>query len=99
MTENEFVQRFFEIAEQSGLLVEERRPGRSICFNANSDKWLSEKHLRSLFPQVLEPNLSETQINCMIEDVAPGRPCTHKDFRAILKSLHLECGWVPGSGN
>ena len=88
MTENEFVQRFLEIAEQIGLHVEERRPGRSICFNANSDKWLSEKHLRSLFPQVLEPNLSDTQINRMIEDVAPGRPCTHKGFRTILKTFH-----------
>lgn len=91
VTENEFVQRFFDIAEKSGLLVEERRPGRSICFNSNSDKWLSEKHLGALFPHVLEQGLSDMQINRMIENIAPGRPCTHKGFRAILKSFHSEC--------
>lgn len=96
MTEDEFVQRAFEIAERGGLTVEVRRPGKSICFNSNSGKWLNEGHLRSLFPMILEPGISDTQVNRMIEDVAPGRPCTHVGMRSILQKLQSEAGSVSG---
>lgn len=92
MTENEFVQRVFEIALQHGLSVESRRSGMSICFNSNSNKWLNESHLRKLFPGVLEPGLSVQALNRMIDSVAPGRPCTHVGFREIIDQLRVECG-------
>lgn len=98
MTEDEFVRRVFEIAAHHGLTVEDRRPGKSICFNPVSNKWLSEGHIRSLFPLVLTPGLSEKQMNQMVEEVAPGRPCTHVGFRKIIRQFHDECGWVPGAG-
>lgn len=98
MNVDEFVHRIFEIADEMGLLVEDRRPGKSICFNPNSDKWLNEGHLRSLFPMILEPGISDTQVNRMIEGVAPGRPCTHVGMRSILQRLQSEGGWVPGPG-
>ena len=98
MTEDEFIQRCFEIAEAHGLTVAERKPGKSICFNPKSNKWLDETHLRALFPAVLEPDLPIPTVNGMIEKVAPGRPCTHVGFRKILSQLHSECGWVPGAG-
>lgn len=90
MTEDEFVQRVFEIAVRQGLSVELRRPGRSICFNPKSNKWLNENHLRKLYPEALESALSVRRLNRMIDSVAPGRPCTHVGFRAIITQLHFE---------
>lgn len=84
VTEDEFVNGCFELAPTMGLTVEERRPGKSICFNPKSNKWLNEMHLRRLHPDVLQPDLGRTKINQMIEAVAPGRPCTHKGFRELL---------------
>ncbi|MFJ2364805.1 hypothetical protein ACIPIN_14125 [Pseudomonas sp. NPDC087697] len=87
MNVDEFVEKVFEIAEEVGCSVELRLPGMSICFNKTSDKWLSEHHLRALFPAILDPDLSDRDINTQIEEVAPGRPCTHVKMRKILERL------------
>lgn len=49
MDEEWFVARVFELAGEQGLLIQERRPGRSICFNETSKKWLHEGHIRQLY--------------------------------------------------
>ncbi|AMR66724.1 hypothetical protein A0T30_10280 [Aquipseudomonas alcaligenes] len=96
MDENEFVEAVFRLAAEQGLKVEERRPGRSVCFKQTSNKWLSEQHLRQLFPAILESDLSSAKINQLIEQVAPGRPCTHVGMRQIVARLHEIGGWAPG---
>ena len=98
VTADEFVHRVFEIAEEMGLRVEERRPGKSICFNPNSDKWLDEGRVLALYPKILNGEISDSQINAMIEAVAPGRPCTHVGMRSIVRRLIDEGGWVPAVG-
>ncbi|ALI03725.1 hypothetical protein C1Y08_27060 [Pseudomonas sp. FW306-02-F02-AA] len=62
MNVDEFVKKVFEIADELEYCVELRRPGRSICFNKTSDKWLSEHHIRALFPAILDPELSDRDI-------------------------------------
>lgn len=98
MDADEFVDLVMVLAVEQGLTVEERRPGLSVCFNQNSDKWLSENHLRQLFPAIIEDGLSDSEINRLIEAVAPGRPCTHVGMRKILSRLHELGGWAPGAG-
>lgn len=90
MNVDEFVERVFEIAEEVGCSVELRRPGRSICFHKTSDKWLSENHIRALFPEILHPELSNLDINLHIDRVALGRTCTHVKMRKILKRLYAQ---------
>ncbi|WP_289534416.1 hypothetical protein [Pseudomonas sp. SO81] len=93
-----FVEAVLQLAAELGLKIEERRPGWSICFNETSDKWLSEQHLRQLYPAILEADLSDARINQLIEQVAPGRPCTHVGMRQIVARLHEVGGWAPGAG-
>ena len=50
-------------------------------------KKLHGNHFRALFPRVLADNAS---INKLIEEVAPGRPCTHLPFRKIVKQIKNE---------
>jgi hypothetical protein len=84
-----FVKRVFDLARDK-FDIESRRSGMSICFNRRSNKWLNENHLRDLFPEALEPTLTDGQINQLIESVAPGRPCTHVGMRTILRKIHSE---------
>ena len=85
MDEEWFVARVFEFAGEQGLLIQERRPGRSICFNETSKKWLHEGHIRQLYREgVLADGLERADLNRMIEGVAPGRPCTHVGMRKLV---------------
>ena len=91
MSADEFLKRVFEIAHEMGFKpVEMRRHGMSIGFNPKSKKWIHEGHLRALFPNIRVFGLSVTQLNCEIQKVAPGRPCTHVGMRAIIERLHSE---------
>ncbi|HGM8259205.1 hypothetical protein [Pseudomonas aeruginosa] len=68
MDEEWFVARVFELAGEQGLLIQERRPGRSICFNETSKKWLHEGHIRQLYREgVLADGLERADLNRMIE--------------------------------
>jgi len=50
-------------------------------------KKLHGNHFRALFPSVLADN---ADINKLIDDVAPGRPCAHLPFRKIVKQIKNE---------
>ncbi len=50
-------------------------------------KKLHGNHFRKLFPGILADN---TNINKLIEEVVPGRPCTHRLFREIVKQIKRE---------
>lgn len=100
MTEEEFIQRFFAIAGEIGLKIKNRRPGKSICFNQKSDKWLDEVHLRRLYDGgVLNSYRTDKELNELVASVAPGRPCTHVGCRTIIRRLQLECGGVTVVGS
>lgn len=51
------------------------------------NKKLHGKHLRALFPSVLA---DAANINRLIEEVAPGRPCSHRPFRMIVEQIKKE---------
>lgn len=89
MTIDSFIGRVFEIAIAS-MQVKKRRPGLSICFNKKSNKWLDEGHVRALYPAALDPRMTNSEINRMIESTAPGRPCTHVGMRSILRQIQAE---------
>jgi hypothetical protein len=50
-------------------------------------KKLHGKHFRALFPSVLADNAN---INKLIENIAPGRPCSHLPFRKIVEQIRKE---------
>jgi hypothetical protein len=78
----EFVNLTIEEAKNRGYAVEDStRHGRQINFG---HKKLHEQHLLSLHPAILEPHAN---IPALIDDVAPGRSCTHKLMREIIRGL------------
>jgi hypothetical protein len=74
-----FVDRVFQIAKEHGYPVERNRQGlRQIDFG---HKKLHEEHIRRLYPDILQPTESVSNI---IDVIAPGRPCTHRPMREIV---------------
>jgi hypothetical protein len=81
-TAEAFVARVLEIAKELNFPLETNRNGlRQIDFG---HKKLHENHLRQLFPSILEPN---AYISKLVENVAPGRPCTHKPLRETIARI------------
>jgi len=81
-TQETFVNLTIEEAVKRGYPIEERtRHGRQINFG---HKKLHEQHLRALYPAIIQPGAN---IPALIDAVAPGRPCTHKPMREIIRSL------------
>ena len=88
MNKAEFVKAILEAARQGGLRVYVNREGLDqICFNEKSKKSLHRNHLEQLHPAILRSGLSKSQMNALIEQVAPGRPCTHRSMREIVAQL------------
>lgn len=88
MKKADFVKAVFEAARRRGLRVYVNREGLDqICFNEKSKKSLHRGHLEQLHPAILRSGLSKTQMNAIIEQVAPGRPCTHRGMRDIVVEL------------
>lgn len=88
MTKADFVEAVLEAARQRGLRVCVNRDGLDqICFNEKSKKSLHRGHLEQLHPAILRSGLSKSQMNALIEQVAPGRPCTHRGMREIVAQL------------
>lgn len=83
LNKNQFVQEVFRIAEERGFRIEyNRRNGlKQIDFG---HKKLHAGHLEQLYPNILS---STEKISDLIEQVAPGRPCTHKPMREILSEI------------
>ena len=88
MKKADFVTAVLEVARQRGLRVYVNREGLDqICFNEKSKKSLHQGHLQQLHPAILQIGLSRSQMNTLIEQVAPGRPCTHRGMRDIVAQL------------
>ena len=88
MKKADFVTAVFEAARKRGLRVHVNREGLDqICFNEKSKKSLHRGHLEQLHPAILRRGLSRSQMNALIEKVAPGRPCTHRGMREIVGAL------------
>lgn len=88
MKKADFVTAVLEAARKRGLRVYVNRDGLDqICFNEKSRKSLHRGHLEQLHPAILRSGLSRSQMNALIEQVAPGRPCTHRGMRDIVALL------------
>jgi len=75
----QFIDRFIQIARQLGFRIETSRNGQvQVDFG---HKKLHAGHLSRLFPDVLQPDMNVVKL---IEQVAPGRPCTHRPTRQII---------------
>ena len=81
MTKDEFINAVIAEAQRQGYAIEDSRNGRQIDFG---NKKLHEGHLGKLYPQILADGVD---IAALIEDIAPGRPCSHKPMREILAAL------------
>lgn len=82
---DEFVSEVLRVALECGFAVENSRNGKQINFG---HKKLHEGHLRELYPNIAIPG---AHIPALIENVAPGRPCTHRPMRDIVERLR-KCG-------
>lgn len=81
----EFLNCVYKCAHELGYEVKPNSKGlMQIAFPNN--KTLHEDHLIGLYPKILQPNAS---IRTLIDEVAPGRPCTHKPMRQILEKINL----------
>ncbi|MBC8730029.1 hypothetical protein [Paraburkholderia sp. UCT2] len=88
MEKADFVTAVLDAARNRGFRVERNRDGlNQICFNEKSRKSLHQGHLERLFPAILQAGLSKSQMNALIDGVAPGRPCTHRGMREIVVQL------------
>jgi len=75
---SKFVSLAIEEAKKRGFAIDEHtRHGRQIDFG---HKKLHEQHLRALFPDILQP---DANLSALIEDVAAGRPSTHRPMREM----------------
>ncbi len=81
MDQETFIKNIIKIAKRHGYQVKESRNGLQIDFG---NKKLHEGHLGHLYPDILQP---DANIKELIDDVAPGRPCSHKPMREIIAEL------------
>lgn len=86
-TFDDFQSDVVRIAKVQGYKIE-KLSGTNIPQIDFGNKKLHGKHLRALFPAVLAA--TETEINKLIERVAPGRTCTHLPFRKIVAQIKSE---------
>ena len=82
MNEDVFIKEVIGTARSLGYKIETNRNGLiQIDFG---HKKLHEGHLRAIFPQIFQP---EANINQLIDDIAPGRPCDHRPMKEILARM------------
>lgn len=79
MNSQQFVDSVVREARKDGYRIETNRNGQTQIDFGN--KKLHSGHLQELFPAILNPGANVAKA---IENVAPGRPCTHKPMREIL---------------
>lgn len=82
MDSQTFVERVTQIARKQGHKIEVNRDGITQIDFGN--KKLHAGHLQKLFPAILAP---EANVASLIEAVAPGRPCTHRPMKEIVRLL------------
>ncbi len=78
----QFVDRVVKIAREKGFQIETNRDGITQIDFGN--KKLHARHLRAMFPVILEDGVA---IPTIIEKVAPGRPCTFKPMKEIVEEI------------
>jgi hypothetical protein len=83
---DEFVNEVIRIAVESGFRIENNRRNGLPQIDFGHKK-LHAGHLEQLYPNILS---STAIISDLIEQVAPGRPCTHKPMREILNKIRNE---------
>ena len=85
----EFIKLVFEIAEKHGHRIEMKNGEKyQIAFvnsKGNIHKKLHLGHITQLFE--LGITSEGVDIYKVIENVAPKRPCTHKPFKEIIKTI------------
>lgn len=82
MIKKQYLELVFKIAKKHDYTIEINRDGlRQINFG---HKKLHEEHLNKLYPDILK---DECALPTLIEQVAPGRPCTHRPMREIIKEM------------
>ena len=90
MTEEQFSDVVFEVARQQGYKIEITPSSlRQIDFG---HKKLNEGHIRKLYPNALN---ADTHLPALIEEVAPGRPCTHRPIREIIEAMTNQQRAIP----
>ena len=81
MNRDEFVDAVLAEASRRGYKIESSRSGRQVDFG---HKKLHEGHLRALYPAILA---HEGSVSALIDEVAPGRPCSHRPMKEILAAI------------
>ena len=82
MNQQEFIDQVVRKARDNGFKVEANRNDQvQIDFG---HKKLHAGHLAQLFPEIL---LKDANVAKLIDEVAPGRPCSHKPMREIVEQL------------
>lgn len=89
MNRSQFIEAVVAGARARNLAVTHNRNGRvSICFNATSKKSLHADHLGKLFDcGYAEQGRTQAERNALVKQVAPGRPCTHRELREIVEAM------------
>ena len=79
----QFIDEVICIARDLGYKIESNaRTGKAQIDFGN--KKLHAGHLGALYPTILS---ASANISSLIEQVAPGRPCSHKPMREIIEQL------------
>ncbi len=82
MNRQEFIYQVIRKARANGFKVETNRNDQEQIDFGN--KKLHSGHLARLFPKILN---RDANVAKLIDEVAPGRPCTHKPMREIVAQL------------
>ena len=86
ISKEQFINEVIRIASQRGYKIESNaRSGLAQIDFGN--KKLHTGHLASLFPVIISDNVN---IPSVIDQVALGRPCTHKPMREIIEQMRVE---------
>ncbi len=78
----QFIDQVVTISRKKGFRIETNRDGLTQIDFGN--KKLHARHLREMFPEILEDGVT---ILTIIEKVAPGRPCTFKPMKEIITEI------------
>ena len=82
----QFINEVIRVARENGYKIESNaRTGQEQIDFGN--KKLHVSHLGGIYPAALASNAN---ISSLIEQVAPGRPCSHKPMRKIIEQLRTE---------
>lgn len=91
MNKEEFADAAFRIARKRDLDIDQGRDGRMrIWFNPKSKKYLWRDQIEALHPLLLQKDLTKGQVSARIQEIAPGKPCTHKGMREIAEEIRAE---------